>query len=149
MTKTYRDVEHAGYFRRPKTHNQRKCLLAAEEEILEELGPNYLGGNFAKINNIPTAYTDLLVVGRYESPSFSEFMENKFKETFDFWVDKDEGYYGFNLKFDSFKNKYKIGRRQWGKGRRYCYNTLVHYIPTCLKIKDKIYHVKIEAHIWK
>ena len=144
MSKTYRDSDNANWLRSPKTHGYRRDLLAAEEEIKEELGPNYLRGNFAKINNIPTAWQDIRVSGIGEYPSKSKYMEREFKKKIDDWVDKEDDFCFYSVDFDCKSNTFWIGKYRgiWTKRASY-------YLPTSITVKGKNYPVKIKEHLWR
>ena len=134
MTRTKRSTKYAGYFRRPKTHNQRKGLIKAQEEIMEELGPNYLGGNFAQIRRIPTVYDDLPVRGAWEDVAFSSKMETLYEEQIC-------SLYG--VQFDTHKNVFRIYKR-----RHNLNNNLVDYVPFCVTILKQNYPVRIKREWW-
>lgn len=148
MTKTYRDSENTKWFRRPKTQNQRKKLIAAEEEIREELGIHYIKGNYAHINKIPTMYDDLEVSGNKEYPCIKERMVKLFKIKYKEWSITEKKY-KYKIEFDKGSNTFWIGKHKFGKYGLYSkYRNKCDYLPMSFYLKDRVYPVKINQHSW-
>ena len=98
MSRTYRNTKYCNMVRKPKTQNARKNRLAAEEEILEELGPNYLKGNFAHYKSIPTSWDDKFISASYEYYDKKRRIESLFHQSYGQFLKKSGLYCIYNIK---------------------------------------------------
>lgn len=135
MSRTNRNIEHCGYFTKPKNHNYRKGLLYSKQEIKEELGPRYLRINNQSHKKLPSNWDDKYISARYEVLGWNEYMERIYlnKLEVDYWY--------LRVNFDAHKNRYEIGKH-------YTSNLNSYYVPFCIKYKKVIYPVVIYAHNW-
>ena len=143
MSRTYRKIPNNRLFRKPKTTNYRRALIAFEEEIRDELGQNYLRGNFAKINTIPQAWDDLYIAGRSENPPIEIKYANLYRikilgasKENNSWIDRH------SIKFDKQKNVFRAWRCYGAKKQK------VNYVPFVVRICKKQYPVKIKIDWW-
>lgn len=152
MTRTYRNTENSGYFTKPKTLNYKKGLIRTKQEIYEELGPNYLGGNTKDYKNIITAWEDKYISAREETLTFIYYMErifdNKLKSIYkyakeDYLLLKSRV---LKIDFNKNKNRFEIGKYTYYV-RKYDYNNAI-YLPFNIKYKRVYYPVIILMHEW-
>lgn len=143
MSRTYRNITGSGYFRRPKTHAYKRKLLASEKEIREELGVNYLAGNFANINNIVTSWDDKPISARSEFLSLDSKLEKVYKEKITGWFGSEWDNPNHTVEFDIRKNMF------WAYRKIKCLNyNNVNYVPFVVTVCNKQYPVKIRIDKW-
>lgn len=143
MSRTHRNIPHDRWFRRPRTYALRRDLIAAEEEIREELGVNYLAGHFAKISNIPTAWDDLHISARYEVDALDTKLEDLYRERI--LGNKSPNWHNLNysIEFDLRKNCFRVYRsimcQTYSK---------VSYVPFNVSFYNTKYPVKLKMEWW-
>jgi hypothetical protein len=143
MSKTNRNIPHDRWLRRPKTHGYRRDLLKAQEEIQDELGVNYLKGNFAKIRTIPTAWDDLCIAARDEVDSLDIKLETLYREKILGLSTTNWNNLYHSIEFDSRKNYFRAYRTM-----RCRVSSKVNYIPFNVTICNCKYPVKLKMEWW-
>lgn len=141
MSRTYRNIEYAGWFARPKTQNHRRQLHKTKQEIKEELGVNYLAGNSKDYKSVPTGWDDLHISAHEEVLEYSLYIERMYEhkvieiyKEVPFWL---------KINFNTHKNRIEIAIRSY-------FNRLVlpkaMYIPFCLNHKKYKYPTILLEH---
>lgn len=143
MSRTHRNIPHGRWFRRPRTYALRRDLIAAEEEIREELGPSYLAGNFAKISTIPTNRDDIHISARSEvTPVDIKYPELFGNNVYGGYPEDVNTWPYPSVMFDKQKNVFRAWRRYEARKQK------VNYVPFVVTIARKQYPVKIMIEEW-
>lgn len=141
MSRTKRNLPPNGrWLRKVRTFPLIKNKTKAEQEIKEELGQNYLGGNFSGYKNIPTYWDDKYISAYDEYIGPQDINERLFSNEFPELESQK-----ISIEFRPQTNTFYLGRK-WGYWRQ---EPGVYLIPFIFRIKDKVYPVCIKQHRWR
>lgn len=142
MSRTYRNIEHAYYWRRPKTQNYRSILHHSKKEIQDVLGSSYLmGSNNKDYKSISNAWDDKKIAAKSEVLDYHDYVIRMFESKLLDLYQTNELPKWFRMKFN--KNRIEIIKSYFCKQNS---KKGAIYIPFYFKHKKYEYPVILYAH---
>ena len=145
MSKTYRNVEFAKWYRRPQHRNNLKARSRYRSEVKEHIGSNFLRPRDLIRQVTPTELSDRPCEGYLKA--FTEEMKAGLKITpyIKPWIKDDFYQADWLIEIQSNTNTIYVSN-QWCMR---IFDQPAYYLPFIVNTKENKYRVKVCQHKWR
>jgi len=141
MSRTYRNVEEAKWYRSPRINNFKQGKARYIEEVKEELGSNYIRPRDVDLN-LPQTWDDRHCHALIKEWTEEAKVEHILASRLDIKHDNPTWFLDTNL----------TNRTIWVSNshmRRKSFNNKVNYLPFVIKANNHSYYVKVNKSSWR